>query len=64
MVAQGKHLGLLGKGEACISSSNRNFRGRMGADDAQVYLGSPQTVAASAITGRVTDPRTFMEGAN
>ena len=59
----GKHLGLLGSGEACISSSNRNFRGRMGAADAQVYLGSPQTVAASAIAGRVTDPRTFIEGA-
>jgi homoaconitate hydratase family protein len=57
----GKHLGLLGKDETCISSSNRNFRGRMGSNEAQVYLASPLTVAASAITGHITDPRTFLE---
>lgn len=43
----------------CISSTARNFQGRMGANSSQVYLGSPFTVAASAITGRITDPREF-----
>lgn len=57
----GKHLGLLGDNEVCISSSNRNFPGRMGSQSAQVYLGSPLTVAASAIAGRITDPRAYLE---
>lgn len=49
--------GILSAGEVCISSSNRNFRGRMGSADAQVYLSSPAVVAASAIAGVVADPR-------
>jgi 3-isopropylmalate/(R)-2-methylmalate dehydratase large subunit len=58
----GGHMGLVGPGEVCMSSTNRNFRGRMGSQEAEVYLGSPATVAASAVTGRVTDPREFFSG--
>jgi 3-isopropylmalate/(R)-2-methylmalate dehydratase large subunit len=47
----------LAKGERCISSTNRNFVGRMGHKDSEVYLANPAVVAASAINGRITDPR-------
>ncbi len=53
----GLGAGLLGPGEIGISSTNRNFPGRMGHRDAQVYLASPMTVAASALRGRIVDPR-------
>jgi 3-isopropylmalate/(R)-2-methylmalate dehydratase large subunit len=53
----GGHMGLLAAGERCIASSNRNFKGREGSTEAEVYLGSPATVAASAVAGRIVDPR-------
>ena len=57
----GVHQGILAAGETCISSTNRNFLGRMGSKDSLVYLASPAVVAASAIAGRLVHPQAIVK---
>ncbi|MBM3222870.1 MAG: homoaconitate hydratase family protein [Candidatus Tectomicrobia bacterium] len=56
----GSHMGVMSRKAKMISSSNRNYKGRMGSPDARIFLASPATVVASAIEGRITDPRKYM----
>jgi 3-isopropylmalate/(R)-2-methylmalate dehydratase large subunit len=56
----GKHMGILGPGDRCLSTSNRNYKGRMGSPEAFIYLGSPAVAAATAIEGRIADPRKYL----
>ncbi|MGZ8265149.1 MAG: aconitase/3-isopropylmalate dehydratase large subunit family protein [Burkholderiales bacterium] len=56
----GGHMGVIGPDETCITATTRNFKGRMGDPSSRVFMGSPATVAASALTGYITDPRDYL----
>ena len=57
----GTHQGILAAGETCISASSRNFPGRMGHPKAEIYIGSPASVAAAALEGEIADPTQYLD---
>ena len=57
----GGYMGILAAGERCVSTTNRNFVGRMGHPESEVYLASPYVAAASAVTGKISQPQDIME---
>jgi homoaconitase/3-isopropylmalate dehydratase large subunit len=57
----GTHEGILAPGETCITASSRNFPGRMGSAEAQIYVGSPASVAAAALEGKIADPAGYLD---